>query len=176
MIPPPQFARYHLPKAAAAADLSVEDGTIRMRKLIWPVILCLVCACADHTIGTAESAVADQLQARLQSTNFSGVFVVPGGMTHAGVRLLTTCGYVEAPGASSPVRFVAEQTVPYMFVAGQNASLRSLTPLIVAVEDPTERTATMRSANSSSEATVFEEAFWNKSCVDTKHPASYTGE
>ena len=49
-------------------------------------------------------------------------------------------------------------------------------PRIVAIESLNMKNATVRSANSAHKATVFEEAYWNKSCVDATHAPSYTGE
>jgi len=143
-----------------------------MRNLLWLVALCLVCGCADKkTIDNAKWAVQQRFPTLHDSLDFSGVFVVHGAMTNAGVPALATCGYVKTQAAngmqSSNARFMVDQS--------ENHVLKTTWPRIVAIEPPNMRVATVRSANSANKATVFEEAYWNPSCVDATHPPSYTG-
>lgn len=144
-----------------------------MRNLLWLVALCLACGCADkNAIDNAKWAVQQRFPMLHGSPNFSGMFVVHGTMTNAGAPALATCGYVDTQGTTgthpSVVRFMVDQS--------ESHALKTAWPRIVAIESPHIRMATVRSANSATKATVFEEAYWNPSCVDATHPPSYTGQ
>lgn len=107
------------------------------------------------------------------SAKFADIYLVPSGGQVGGLDIGAVCGLVKGKngfgGYSGYERFVASGT--YGNVDGKTyASVRDVR------FEGSDRRATAESVDQASRETIFEAIIWNASCVDARHPPTYSGD
>lgn len=128
------------------------------------------CSGGDATaIGSAEKSVVALLKDP-DSAKFSNEFIVRGVEDKDGFQPLATCGFVNAKnsfgGYTGASRFVVSQTEGHKIITFDSYA--------TAIEDAKNRHAIIGGKHDP-KPSVFEEVYWNTSCVDAQHPATYSG-
>lgn len=124
----------------------------------------------DHLRMEAEHQVENQLKDP-DSAKFKSIFIVRGKQDENGFETAYVCGVVDGKNSfgayTGGIRFVVRQSIGHKYRTFDTAS--------VTLED-SEKRATPESVNSEKRETIFESIYWNSKCVDSTHPATYSGE
>lgn len=127
-----------------------------------------IAACSsvdDDEVSAAQAAVKRQLTDP-DSAKFDGDFVIYNRMKDGLVSHVTVCGTVNSKntlgGYAGATRYVAtsdSDVTKFPRIAFETENLSAAAPAEIGAK-PGEST--------------FESIYWNKSCVDEKHPPTYT--
>lgn len=106
-----------------------------------------------------------------ESAIFGESFVISSPLMKDGIRLdaYALCGVVNGRNT------FGAYTGGTRFIARGLAHKKSAFVTSVIFED-SDRRATVTSAETDKKATIFEEIYWNKECVDSKHHPTYSGK
>lgn len=116
----------------------------------------------------AERAVAAQLKDD-SSAQFSGVYLVRT-KSHQGFDLISACGFVNGKNSFG----VLAGNTRFVVRGSQSENTQDISS--VNIEDHDRTGIPGKGPSPSQKPTLFEEVYWNASCVDDLHPASYSGK
>lgn len=134
-------------------------------------IVCVTIALAILTACKMESQYKDiamrSVQEAIQDNGFSqfGTMFVIKEMSKDKQQLTSVCGYVKVNGSGDITRFMS------LINESDNTELGEA---FTTIEDIKDRRATVTSRGSAIQATLFDEIYWNKHCIDDKHKRQYT--
>jgi len=145
--------------------------------MMWAVTVAAMVLAGCGELGNDNEAkllAEKQIEASLKdpdSAKFSGEFVIRSEPDSDGHQDIVTCGYVNAKnsfgGYAGDSRFIVTQSL--------NKKLQTFGNIhsIMEDENPMYRDPHPEPVPGQP-ATVFEQLYWNKSCVDPSHPPSFT--
>ncbi len=120
----------------------------------------------QRILASVERHVAKQMLAP-ESARFTGGYVVFGpetnGTTHA-----TACGYVAGKNAFGG--YAPKTRYTATVITGSN--ILDISNIQI---EPSDRSATVDSQGTGRPETVFEKVYWNRKCIDSGHPPTYSG-
>lgn len=129
------------------------------------------CTISDENIRqTAENSISNLLKDP-SSAQFSDEFLVENLPDDSGYQNINVCGLVNGKNSfgafSGSTRFVVALVV--------NRSQNILEATDSELDDGNDQ-ATLSTENQENKETVFEQVYWNKMCINSQHPAMYTGQ